>query len=300
MKRILVLGGAGFVGRQLCRALANAPVQVTVPTRQDVSHHAALFPHVQWVHCDVTDPAALSGLLSQQDIVINLVARLHGDDHAFDELHVRFPHQLALACARAGVSHLVHVSAIGANPQGPSLYQRSKGRGELALNEVSMQTGLPITLLRPSVIFGEEDQFIRTFARLQRFAPCVPLACAHTRFQPVWVHDVAQALVQLALSAPGQARVLEACGPDVFTLAELVRHAGRWAQCARPVLPLPRPVGWLQALVMEALPGKTLMSRDNVDSMRVDNVASGHLPGIQTLGIEPSPLSSVFPLHNAT
>lgn len=296
MKRILVLGGAGFVGRQLCRALASAPVSITVPTRQPVSKGVSGLPHVQWVQAEVTNLDVLSGLLKEQDVVVNLVARLHGDANAFDALHVRFAQQVALACARAGVAHLLHVSAIGADPQGPSLYQRSKGLGELALHEVSTQTGLPVTILRPSVIFGEEDQFINTFAKLQRFAPFVPLACAQTRFQPVWVHDVAAALAQLALSPPGTDRVLEACGPTVHTLADLVRHAGRWARCARPVLPLPRRVGWLQALVMESLPGKTLMSRDNVDSMRVDNLASGRLPGLQALGITPAPLDSVFPL----
>lgn len=295
MKNILVLGGSGFVGRHLCQALAASDVQLTVPSRQPTDALPRGGKNVCFVQADVMQPHALKDLLKGQDTVINLVAILHGTAEQFEKVHVTWVQQMAHLCAQLGVQHLIHVSALGADTQGPSLYQRSKGRGEQTLLRVQADTGLRLSVLRPSVIFGQDDQFINTFARLQRFAPFVPLTGAHTRFQPVWVDDVAQALATLALLGSCPAPVLEAFGPEVFTLADLVRHAGRWAGCERTVVPLPATVGKLQAWVMEHLPGKTLMSRDNVDSLRVHNVASAVIPGVSELGISVSALSQVFP-----
>lgn len=295
MQRVLVLGGSGFVGRPLCSALAGAGAQVRVVTRLPGPVRPAL-AGVEWIDADVHDAQALAALLPGHDVVINLVAILHGRPQEFERVHVTLPQALAKACAGAGVAHLLHVSALGADEQGPSHYQRSKGRGEAALRHIAEQSGLALTLLRPSVIFGADDQFLNMFARIQRFAPLFPLAGAHTRFQPVWVYDVAQALLRLAQAPAQGVRVFEACGPEVFTLADLVRHAGRWARCPRPVLPLPLLLGRCQAALMELLPGKPLMSRDNVDSLRVDNVASGSQAGLRELGIEPTPLGSVFRL----
>ena len=302
MKRVLVLGGSGFVGRAVCKLLAAQQVRITVPTRQslkDLTQPGSdqVLPQVHRVQTNVLDAQALSTVVQGHDVVINLVAILHGRPAEFEKIHVQLPETLARVCAQAGVQHLVQVSALGADSQGPSLYQRSKGRGEEVLFDSADKTGLAITVIRPSVIFGKEDQFLNTFARIQRFAPFVPLAGAHTRFQPVWVQDVAQALLKIAQSGPGQHRIYELAGPQVFTLAELVRHAGRWAKRERPVIPLPMWAGKLQAMMMEALPGQPLMSRDNVDSMRVDNVASGALPGLHDLDIMPSPLSRVFQLQ---
>jgi NADH dehydrogenase len=198
---------------------------------------------------------------------------------------------------QAGVARLVHVSALGADPQGPSMYQRSKARGEAVLQAA----GLELTILRPSVIFGAEDKFLNLFADLQKIAPFVPLAGSKTPFQPVWVNDVAAAIVRCLENSDTVGQTYEACGPEVFTLGELVRHSGQWAGVnggkGRPVIPLPRWLGWLQALVMEMLPGEPLMSRDNLASMQVDNVASGQLPGLQALGIQPAALSGVAPSY---
>ena len=293
MKRILVLGGTGFVGRHLCEALQSHDASITVVTRRLPARSVQMLPRVQVVAADIFDPPTLRDWVSQHDVVVNLVAILHGTAAEFERIHVQLPQSLARLCAESGVQRLVHVSALGADTQGPSLYQRSKGRGEDALRAVSAQTGLPLRVLRPSVIFGLDDQFINTFARLQRVAPMVPLTGAQTRFQPVWVQDVAQALVKLMEDAPTP-DLVEACGPEILTLAELVRHAGRWAHCERPVVPLPFGIGRLQALLMEVLPGRPLMSRDNVDSLQVDNVASGTLPGLAQLSIAPRALASVF------
>ena len=303
MKRILIFGGTGFVGRHLCEALNSRDVQITVVTRRLPARSIQMLPRVQVVVADIDDTQALQPLVSEHDLVINLIAILHGQEADFERLHVQWPQALAHLCARAGVQRLIQVSALGADPHGPSMYQRSKGRGEAALLSVSHDTGLPLQLLRPSVIFGLDDQFINLFARLQRVAPLMPLAGARTRFQPVWVRDVAQALVALTLDAPcrPQTQVIhEACGPEVMTLADLVRHAGRWARCERPVLELPWSVGAMQGWLMEVMPGRTLMSRDNVDSLRVDNVSSQQHPGLIELSITPRSLSSVFGLPGST
>ena len=265
-----------------------------MPTARSI----AMLPGVTPVHADVHQPEQLQTLVRSQDAVLNLIAILHGSQAEYDHVHVALPNKLAQACLAEGVSRLVHVSALGADVHGPSMYQRSKAHGELTLLEAAQRDNLQLTLLRPSVIFGSDDKFINLFAKLQKVFPILPLAGASTRFQPVWVQDVAQALVHcLENPASTAGQVFEACGPEVWTLRQLVQHAGRWAGCPRPVLPLPDAVGRLQALLMEWAPGPTLMSRDNLDSMKVDNVASGRLPGLQALGIEaPNTLQQVFPI----
>ena len=299
--KTLVLGGTGFVGRHVCERLSWLGHTITVPTRRATSGRSVqMIPGVSVVQADVRDAQQLQRLVRGQDAVINLVAILHGSEQEFEQVHVHLPTQLAQACAHENVRRLVHISALGADIHGPSRYQRSKGRGEQALLAAAQRDHLALTMLRPSVIFGKDDQFINLFAKLQRVFPVMPLAGARTRFQPVWVQDVAQAIVH-ALTHPETAgEIYELCGPDVFTLRELVELAGRWVARSRPVLPLPHSVGWMQALMMEWLPGPTLMSRDNLASMQVDNVATARLPGLRALGVhEPMTMTRVFaPRHH--
>jgi NADH dehydrogenase len=187
----------------------------------------------------------------------------------------------------------VHVSALCAATDAPSRYLRSKARGEAALRAA----GLDLTILRPSVIFGERDRFLNLFALLQTVLPVLPLASASARFQPVWVDDVATAIARCLDDPTTIDTTIECVGPRVYTLRELVEAAGEWSGTKRPVLPLPAALGRLQALAMELLPGRTLMSRDNVDSMRVASVASGKLPGLERFGVEPTPLEVVAPRY---
>jgi NADH dehydrogenase len=178
------------------------------------------------------------------------------------------------------------------------MYQRSKAQGEAALQSEVVH-GLQLTVLRPSVIFGEDDAFIELFARLQSIAPFVPLAGAGTRFQPVWVQDVAKAMVYALLHRETIGLVYELAGPHTFTLKQLVQHAGAWAGHPRTVWGLPKALGYVQALMMELLPGSPLMSRDNLASMQVDNISHGQWPGLAQLGVAtPSSLQSVFPLKS--
>lgn len=296
MKKILVLGGTGFVGRAVCELLArqHPELRVVVPTRR-LKHARLLWPlpTVQTVTADVHDDATLTGLVARVDAVVQLVAILHGNQAGFDRVHRQLPQRLAAACVAAGVPRVVHVSALGAGADAPSRYLRSKAAGEAALREA----GLDLTLLRPSVIFGRHDRLLNLFASMQAVLPVVPLAAAGARFQPVWVKDVAAAIVA-ALGRPDSVgQCYEAVGPQVWTLAELVRLAGRLAGHPRPVLPLPAALARVQAALMALLPGVPLMSADNLDSMKIDSVASGTLPGLEALGIAPVSVEAVAPTY---
>jgi uncharacterized protein YbjT (DUF2867 family) len=296
MNHLLILGGTGFVGRSACEQLVEhfggGSAEIIVPSRHPAAaKHLQPLPTVRVVRADVHDEAQLGTLVRGCDAVINLVAILHGSAAAFERAHVELPRKLARACAAQGVRRVVHVSALGVGASAPSLYLRSKTAGEAVL----ASAGLDLTVLRPSVIYGEHDHFLNLFAQLQALFPVMPLAGAQARFQPVWVQDVAAAIVNCLGMPSSIGQTIECAGPEVFTLKELVQAAGRWSGHERPVFGLPDALARLQALAMEWLPGAPLMSRDNLDSMRMPNVASGRLPGLQALGITPATLASVAP-----
>lgn len=296
--KILLLGGTGFVGRSTCALLVDrfggAGGAIVVPTRR-IGHarDIQMLPTLQTVEADVHDDAVLARLLPGCDAVVNLVAILHGSEAEFKRVHIDLPRRLAAACRAAGVRRLVHISALGAHPSAPSLYLRSKAAGEAALGSAA----LDLTVLRPSVIFGEHDSFLNLFAKLQSVFPVMPLGGASARFQPVWVEDVARAVVRCLDRPETTGKTFECAGPTVYTLEQLVRLAGRWSGRERPILPLPGGLARLQAMALELMPGPTLMSRDNVESMKVPNVASGTLPGLDALGIAATPLESVAPVY---
>ncbi len=307
VRNVLVLGGTGFLGRALIARLVDRAGGggglITVPTRR-IGHARPLqlLPTVETVQADVHDAAQLARLVQGRDAVVSLVGVLHGDAGRFAQAHVELPRKIARACVKAGVRRLVHVSALGVARDAPSMYLRSKWAGETVLREAAGAEGatrLDLTVLRPSVMFGEEDRLLNLFARLQAAVPVVPLACADAKFQPVWVDDVAQAIVRCLERRETFGRTYECAGPHVVTLAELVRKAGRWSGHARPVWKLPPALGQLQARAMEWLPGDPLISRDNLASMSADNVASGTLPDLADLDIAPAALEAVAPPYLA-
>ncbi|MDO9357642.1 MAG: complex I NDUFA9 subunit family protein [Polaromonas sp.] len=305
MKKILILGGTGFVGRHLCEKLTQLQWRVTVPTRREArAKDIQMLPALDVFEADVHDEATLTRLLACHDAVVNLVAILHGTEQAFEKTHVELPRKLARACQAAGVRRVVHVSALGAdarNPDSaPSMYLRSKGHGEVVLQHAD----LSLTLLRPSVMFGNGDKFLNTFAKLQTIFPVIPLAAAGAVFQPVWVEDVAEAItfcLQDENTHATAGHTFEACGPDVFTLRQLVELAGRVSGVneghGRRIIALPKGLGRAQAALMRLAPGEPMLSRDNLDSMSAPNMASGNLPGLKDLGITPSSLEAVAPSY---
>ena len=298
MKNILLLGGTGFIGRHVCEKLARLQVRVTVPTRRyDNARNIIPLPLVTVLEGDIHDEATLTRLVAGHDAVVNLVGELHGSEAELNRAHAELPQKLARACAATGVKRVIHLSSLGAGMEAPSRYQRSKARGETVIRE----SGLAATILRPSVVFGAEDSFINMFARLQRAFVVLPLAGSGAKFQPVWVEDLADAVIACLKNDDTIGHTYEICGPNVFTLKQLVQLAGQYAGVnggrGRTIIALPDSLGRLQAWVMELAPGKPLMSRDNLASMQVDNVASGGMPGLAALGIQASSLQGVVPRY---
>ena len=294
MNNFLVLGGTGFLGLSVCERLVertgSGDARVVVPTRHPQrAAHLLPLPIIEVAPWNPDDDAQLERLVHRRDAVINLVGVLHGSEAEFRRVHADLPARLARACAAQGVPRIVHVSALGADAGAPSMYLRSKAAGEAALLGGPVDT----VILRPSVMFGEHDRLMNRFAALQRVFPVMPLPCAGARFQPVWVDDVAAAVVRALDLRQGE--TFECVGPAVYTLRQLVELAGQWSGHPRWVWPLPPALGRLQASLLERLPGEPMMSRDNLASMQVPNVATGRLPTLAKLGIAPRALESVMP-----
>jgi len=296
---VLLIGGSGFVGRSVAARLVAQGYPVIIPTRR-LAVTKPPTPQVRWFEGSVHDPRFLETLLRETGAtgtVINLVGVLHdkpGNPYGpqFKAAHVDLVALIVEAMQAQGIRRLLHMSALGADRAGSSMYQRSKGEGEARVRA----SNLDWTIFRPSVIFGAHDNFINLFATLARRFPILPLAQAHSRFQPVSVENVAEAMVR-ALTLPqtvGQSYDL--AGPEILTLAELVRFAARRAGYHRPIVPLPAWLGNLQALLFEQLPGPPLMSRDNLASMQQDNVLpQGASSALDTVfGIHPEPLESLL------
>ncbi len=301
-KRVVLTGGSGFIGSTVANRLCEAGWEVLVPTRHaSRAAHVLPLPTAEVVEADIHDPQTLRRLFAGADAVVNLVGVLHsrpgtpyGPD--FARAHVELPQKIVAACGEAGVARLVHISALGADANGPSEYQRSKAAGEAAVRAAG--AALAWTILRPSVVFGRGDSFLNLFAGLARLFPALPLAGAGARFQPVFVEDVAE-VVARSLETPAAAgQTWELAGPTVYTLRQLVEYVCELLGKRRLIVPLPEGVAMLQARLMELAP-QPLMSRDNLRSMRADNVASGTpLP----LGLVPTALETVAPgyIANAT
>lgn len=289
-RRIVLLGGSGFVGSALAARLVSGGARVSIPTRsRERARHLILLPTAEVVEADIHDPATLARLVRGADAVVNLVGILNesGRD-TFERVHVELARRVVEACRSCGVTRLVHMSALNADPAGPSRYLASKGEAEKTVTG----SDLDWTVFRPSVIFGKGDSFLSLFARLARALPVLALAAPESRFQPVWVGDVVTAFAH-ALERRGTARAsFDLCGPSVYTLRELVRWTSETAGAVRPIVPLRGAMASMQAFVLEHLPGR-LLSRDNLASMTKDSVCGCPFPA--AFGIEPASLEALAP-----
>ncbi|HTH60143.1 MAG TPA: complex I NDUFA9 subunit family protein [Paraburkholderia sp.] len=294
---IAVVGGSGFIGSHLVNALVEAGKEVRVATRRRYNaRHLTLLP-IDVIEADVLDPVQLASFVENADAVINLVGTLHGGrgtpyGPGFAKLHVELPTKIVAACEGKGVHRLIHVSAIGADSRGPSMYLRSKGDGERA---VAASAALATTVLRPSVVFGPEDSFLNRFALLQKLAPVIPLAMPDAKFQPVYVGDVSKAIVNVLDLDAASGHTYELGGPAVYTLEQLLNYCGDVVGRHARIVRLPNAIGRLQALSFEFAPGAPILSRDNLDSMKVDSIMSG--PLAPELGIEPASIETIAPLY---
>lgn len=299
MRNITIIGGSGFVGHHLARVLSERGVKVSITTRnrERAKRELIVLPTVDVIEANVHADADLDRVVAHADAVVSLVGILHESRRGdFERAHVQLPRRIAQACKRLGAARLIHVSALAADPQGPSRYLRSKAEGEAALRSVT-RDGPALTLFRPSVVFGLGDSFLTMFARLLALVPVVPLGSPHARFQPVWVDDVARAIADALDDSETFGECYELCGPTVYTLRELIELTGRVTGHSRPVIGLNPTLSYLQALCMEFLPVK-ILSRDNVRSMRVDNVCACAWP--EVFKFTPAALEAVLPTYLQT
>lgn len=287
---VCVLGGSGFIGSYIVHHLDKAGFRVKVLTRRrESAKHLILLPKVEVLECDVADDHALKQALNGCDAVINLVGILHQNRKlTFESLHHKLVERLITACTSVGIKRVIHMSALNADTNAASAYLRSKAAAENALKK----SRLDWTILRPSVVFGRGDSFLTLFAALASLVPVLPLAGANAKFQPIWVEDLTRVTIA-SLSKPetiGQSYDL--CGPNIYTLRELVTLAAATAGTCTRIIGLNPFLAWLQARIMELLPVK-LLSRDNLLSMQKDSVCGCAFPSI--FGITPTALEAVAP-----
>lgn len=291
---VAVLGGSGFVGRHICHVLAAEGYRVRVATRdrERAKEQLILLPTVDVENVDVHDPRQLFAFVRGADAVVNVVGVLHEGrgNGSFQAAHVELARKTVAACREEGVARLLHMSALNADRNGPSVYLRTKGEAEAIVRE----SGLAATLFRPSVIFGQGDAFLNLFAQLLKLTPLVVLACPGARFQPVFVEDVAAAFVKSLEDPESAGKSYDLCGPGVYTLRELVEFVGAATGRRRPIIGLNDTFSYLQAFALELLPIKVL-TRDNYYSMKADSVCHCAFP----FGIEPAALEAVAPAYLA-
>ena len=303
IKKVLLLGGSGFVGTYIANRLSQRGVEVTIPTRRRERTKALIMqPNVEMPEISINSEEALVSLMQGQDAVISLVGILHSRDVVlpyskdFAEAHVELPKKIVAACKKAGVRRLIHMSALGADPKGPSEYLRSKGDGEAVV--MGARGDLDVTVFRPSVIFGLGDSFLSMFAGVLRKLPFFPLGFGHARFQPVWVADVADAFVDSLGDARTFGQAYDLAGPTVYTLRELVDYTAQLVGSKARVIPLSEGWAYLQAGLMWLAP-QPLMSPDNLRSMETDNVCGNGcnpLPGWQPTALEA--IAPTYIAHN--
>jgi NADH dehydrogenase len=290
-----VFGGSGFIGRYVVRNLARDGWLVRVAVRRPDDalflKTAGVVGQVTPLATNVRDRGSVAHAIAGADAAVNLVGILHESGRQrFEAVQAEGARMIAEEAARAGVAQLVHVSAIGADAHSSSSYARTKAEGEAAVRQAFPAA----TILRPSIVFGPEDDFFNRFARMTRLSPALPLiGGGRTRFQPVYVGDVADAIVK-AIETPGA--VYELGGPKVYSFAELMRllldNLGR----QRLLMPLPFPIASLMGSVMQCLPNPQLTA-DQVRLLKRDNVVSEGANGLATLGITPTSVEAILPTY---
>ena len=293
--KICVLGGGGFIGGHFLNHLSRAGIQAVIPTRNPGARsQGRVAPGVAYPSVDIFDPEQLQNVFQGCHAVVNLVGILNEsgrDGSGFKRAHVELIETAITACEKTGIKRFIQLSALNAGT-GDSHYLRSKGDAELRLRQSSLQW----TILRPSVVFGSDDKFLNRFAFLLTLGRgFMPLACPNARLQPVFVGDVAAALTQVLLDPLGTGKqVYELAGPQVYSLAELVRYTRDQLQLPGPVIGLPPSLSSLQAALLQWIPGKPF-SPDNFRSLQFDSVSdSGDL---QRLGITATALEAIAPTY---
>jgi NADH dehydrogenase len=297
---VTVFGGTGFIGRHLVRRLAGQGARVLVvsrnPARGNVLQPMGRVGQILVERVDLASEQALARALAGSSAVVNLMGILYETrQQKFADIHGVLPGRIAKVAAAAGIGRMVHLSAIGADPDSTSAYARSKADGEKRVHEALPEA----TILRPSIVIGPEDGFFNRFAAMTRLLPALPLiGGGETRFQPVYVGDVADAIVA-ALQRPDAAgQTYQLGGPQVYSFAELMRYMLHVLGRRRLLMPLSFGMASFKARFLELLPVPPL-TRDQVELLKVDNVVAEGARGLADLAIAPTPIELVVPAYLA-
>lgn len=294
---ITVFGGTGFVGRHTVRALARAGFRIRVAVRYP-NQGFFLLPmghvgQIALVKCNVRSHEQVAAAIHGASGVVNLAGILFSRGRQnFTAVHVDGAAAIATASRMAGVSSLVHISAIGANSDGESSYAASKGEGEQRVREAFPDA----TILRPSIVFGPEDDFFNRFAALARVLPILPLiGGGHTRFQPVFVGDVAAAVLRALNDSSARGRTYELGGPAIYTFKELMQLILRETCRRRLLLPIPYSIAMFQAFFLQFLP-RPMLTPDQVTMLKSDNIVAAS-DSLKSLGIAPTSVEAEVPTY---
>ena len=298
---VTVFGGTGFVGRQVVRALARKGLRVRAAARQPGRGYRLRMlgdvGQIEVVQANIRDPASVARALEGAEACINLVGVLYeAGPQKFASVHAEGAGRVAQAARDAGVARMIQVSAIGADAGSPSQYGRTKAAGEAAVR-AAFPTA---TVIRPSIVFGPEDDFFNRFAQMASISPALPLiGGGHTRFQPVYVGDLAEAIAQAAASDAHAGKTFELGGPAVYSFRDLLEfillETGRKRFLANLPFPLAEMLGALGDIVAPVLAPP--ITSDQVNSLKVDNVPSGALPGLEAFGVTPRSIEAIVPTY---
>jgi NADH dehydrogenase len=300
MTTVVVFGGAGFLGRRLVHRLVTEGMTVRVAVRHPdparIELRSTGFDRVTVVPADVRDQASVAAAIAGANAVVNTVsAYVEKGGVTFEAVHVQGAETVARESVAAGVARLVLVSGIGADADSGSSYIRARGRGE----QVVRQEFPGATIVRPGAMFGPGDALFSTFANLARWLPVLPLIGGGTRLQPVFVEDVAEAITNILVDPGTVGQTYELAGPGVYTLRELVNMTLRLMGRRRLLVPVPFAIAKIQARLFELLPNPPLTT-GQVYLLKADNVASGALPGLRELNIQPKTVEEVVPTYIGT
>jgi uncharacterized protein YbjT (DUF2867 family) len=297
-KRVTIFGGSGFIGRYLVRRLAAEGWVVRLAVRDPVDaaflKTAGGVGQIVPMRCNVRDDAAVAVAVTGVDAVVNLVGVLYEfGKQRFDALHAEAPARIARAAAAAGVSRVVHVSAIGADPNSEIKYARTKGLGEQGLRREFPAA----TILRPSLVIGAEDQFFNRFAAMARLLPVLPLiGGGRSRFQPAYVGDVAEAIHRVLDNPATAGKTYELGGPRVYTLREMMELMLKVIGRRRCFVSIPFGLAEFQAAFLQLLPVPPL-TRDQVRMLERENVVTAGMPTFQDIGIQPQAIEAILPTY---
>lgn len=292
-KKIAIIGGSGFIGSQIAANLADCNREIIIPTRRRERHKEAviLLINTQMIEADLRDDAVLRHVLQGCDAVINATGILHGSRSEFDYCHVELPSRLLAACKDLNIRRFIHISTLGADVHAPSNYLETKAHGEQLVRD----SDLDWTIFRPSAVFGDGDDFLCKFAKLLNLFPMLPLAGAETKLQPVWVQDLAKAIVNVLGNPASFQKTYDMVGPDRMTLREVAQFVGKLTGNSRPIIALSPGMAMFQATVLQLVPGTPLLSFDSVRTLMRDSISDETIAA--ELQVTPSSMFAIAPQY---